>query len=112
MECKIKNRIKKRIGKDLAFRWLITTNGEEIPLEGRKLTLEIKNKLGNVVELDYTTDGAYIMFCFRGVKQKTLGEHIVTLWENKGMNGQTAVDAMAVELVQYSWQETKQETNE
>lgn len=98
--------IRKRIGKDLACRWSILTNGEPTPLEGRDLTLEIRDRTGVTRELPFETDGNAVMFCFEGTQQRALGQYIVTLWENKGVKGQTAVDNIAFELVQYSWQES------
>lgn len=97
--------VKKRIGKDLAFKWAITTNGESLPLEGRDLKLELRDRNDVKQELPFEVDNDCIMFCFRGRQQKTLGKYIFTLWENYGKNGQTAVDNIALELVQYSWQE-------
>lgn len=84
--------IKIRKGKDIVFRWSILTNGNALPLSGRNLTLEIITPYGRRIAMNYQTDGNTIIFKFRGTEHTMLGVHGITLWENKGEDGQTAVD--------------------
>lgn len=98
--------IKIRKGKDIVFRWAILTNGKPMNLQGRNLSIEVVDPYSRRAELPYITDGNVIVFKFKGVEHAKLGIHGVTLWENKGMDGQTAVDiCKAFELVSCSEQE-------
>lgn len=98
-----------RKGKDIAIRWRIFTNGNSEPLVGRALLLELKSPFGRVFELPFSiSEGNVIEAVFRGVDQQNVGFYSLTLWENKGYDGQTAVDAVrAFELVRTTDEENK-----
>lgn len=82
-----------RIGKDIVGRWNILTNHQVVALEGRDLTLELKSPVGEVMVLPLVIEGVNtIVFTFHGIDQKNMGTYSLTLWENKGKVGQTAVD--------------------
>lgn len=54
------------------------------------------------------SEGNVIETVFRGVDQQNVGYYSLTLWENKGYDGQTAVDAVrAFELVRTTDEENK-----
>jgi hypothetical protein len=98
--------MKIRIGKDIHLKWTILTDGESIPLQGRKLTLELKSPSGKRTPLYFTIKDNTLLFTWYGTEQKRVGDYILTLWENKGMVGQSAVDLVpALTLVEYSTQE-------
>ena len=95
-----------RIGKDICIRWEITTDGAAIPLEGRNLIVEIKSPFRVVRNIPFRVDGNTIIMTYYGTEQKWVGEYSVTLWENKGKQGQNVVDAInAFELVKTSPEE-------
>ena len=95
-----------RIGKDISIRWEITTDGAAIPLEGRDLLVEIKSPFRVVRNIPFRVDGNTIILTYYGKEQKWVGEYSVTLWENKGKQGQNVVDAIkAFELVKTSPEE-------
>lgn len=92
----------KRIGKDLRFMWSdIKTNGAFVSLNGRDLKLVMTDPKGGKVEMPFTVVGDFnIEFRFYGKDQKYLGTHSLTLWENYGKIGQTALDrTRAIRLV-------------
>lgn len=98
--------MKIRQGKDIILRWKITTNGEALPLEGRNLTLILSTPNGRERVLSYTTEGDIISTRLFGKEITLLGDYTLTLWENRGDQGQTAVDAVnAFELVKYTTME-------
>ena len=89
-----------RIGKDILFKWAITTNGEPVSLDGRDLRLELKSPFGTKSIINFDTDDNVVIFKFLGINQKNIGIYGLTLWENYGKEGQTAVDlSNAFELV-------------
>ena len=95
-----------RIGKDISLRWAITTDGAAVPLEGRDLTLELKSPIGKVFILPYRVDGNVLNITYYGNEQTVVGEYSLTLWENKGKQGQNVVDAIrAFKLVRTSPEE-------
>lgn len=95
-----------RIGKDIAIRWTLLTNSENISLEGRDLSLVLTTPLRQKINLSFESDGNTLTARFSGVQQKTLGVYTLTLWENFGKDGQTAVDVcQAFELVPYTCME-------
>lgn len=95
-----------RIGKDICIRWEITTDGAAIPLEGRDLIVEIKSPFRVVRNIPFRVDGNTIIMTYYGKEQEWVGEYSVTLWENKGKQGQNVVDAIkAFELVKTSPEE-------
>lgn len=82
-----------RIGKDIYFTWQILTNKEPVPLEGRDLKLMLKNPLGRFLDFHFEIyQGNKLKFTFHGTDHKHLGTYSLTLWENYGKEGQTAVD--------------------
>lgn len=89
-----------RIGKDISVRWPILTNGDAAPLWGRDLTLFVKSPYGVRKTIDFSVDENAVLFVYPGTAQKFLGVYKLTLWENYGKRGQTAVDCCeAFELV-------------
>lgn len=70
------------------------TNKEALPLEGRDLTFEIVNRFERV-SFPYSVEGNLLTADFPGTAHKSLGDYWVTLWENKGKEGQTLVDSCA-----------------
>lgn len=95
-----------RIGKDIRIRWEITTDGAAIPLEGRDLLVEIKSPFRVVRNIPFSVDGNTLILTYYGTEQKWVGKYSVTLWENKGKQGQNVVDTVnAFELVKTSPEE-------
>lgn len=100
--------IKKRIGKTIIFRWQVTTNGEDIPFDGRDLTIKIIDPTGNARKVDFTfIDGTNIAeFIFEGKDQQKVGNYIIEMWENFGNDNQTVVDKInAFTLVRHTIEE-------
>lgn len=92
---------RKRFGKDIHCVWTITTNGEAVSLEGRDLKVVISTPT-NIKKFEPTFEckDNIVEFDFFGKDHYAHGVHNVTLWENYGQIGQTAVDKMnAFELV-------------
>ncbi len=86
-----------RKGKDIAVRWPILTNGAPASLDGRDLKLFIKSQYNVAYEIvEFTTEDNVVIFTFRGTEQQMLGAYKLTLWENYGRQGQTAVDCCDV----------------
>ena len=83
-----------RIYKDIKIQWKVLTNKEALPLEGRDLTFEIVNKFERV-SFPFSVEGNLLSADFPGTAHKSLGDYWVTLWENKGKEGQTLVDSCA-----------------
>lgn len=84
-----------RIGKDIAIRWAILTNGSAESLVGRDLKLHVASSFHAPRELPISicADTPNVLeSVFRGVDQKKTGKYRLTLWENFGKDGQTAVD--------------------
>lgn len=97
---------KVRLGKDIALKWDITTNGKNTSLVGRDLVVELKAPNGVLTEPAFNVSGNRISFSFYGIDQKQVGVYSLTLWENRGKIGQNAVDAVkAFELVRTSQEE-------
>ena len=99
--------MKRRIHKDLIIRWAITTNGVALPLQGRDLTLELRDPMGRTRTLGFVVvESNKIELRFRGTEQIHTGEYNFTLWEYYGKVGQTATDTChALELVDTTCQE-------
>lgn len=92
-----------RIGKDIAIKWSILTNGIPQSLEGRDLLLVLADPFGNCSTPAFSVDGNTVSLTYRGTEQRILGTYRLTLWENYGKPGQTAVDAcQAFTLVRFS----------
>lgn len=98
-----------RIGKDINVTWTILTNGQAHELDAADLQLEISSQTGVVVfRPEFTIDGDnnnVVRFCWKGKDQTAVGNYIVTLWKNRGEDGQTAVDSYLVTLVPRTWEE-------
>lgn len=89
-----------RIGKDIEVRWPILTNGQEIALEGRDLTLFCRLPTWKETRIEFTVDGNIAIFIIPGKGQTTTGAYGFTMWENYGKARQTAVDyCQAFQLV-------------
>ena len=94
-----------RIGKDINVKWKILVNGIETDITDFNLSIELEDAYGIKTEItDFTvTDGCYIEFMLYGKDCKNLGKYILTLWVNKGQEGQSVLDhRYAFCLVKYS----------
>lgn len=98
------------IGKDIEIKWSVTTNGERRPLLGRDLRLVMHHTYLGDMPLPFNiseSDAEMIVAHFRGVEHRSTGKYRLTLWENFGKDGQTAVDCCdAFELVATTCEET------
>lgn len=96
-----------RIGKDIAINWEITINGQVEDLTDKDLTLTMTDPKGNVAETkDFEINDNKISVGFNGTSFRYLGTYTLTLWLNKGKEGQTMVDAVdAFKLVKYTIEE-------
>ena len=97
--------IKKRIGKDLKIGMDILTNGQAESLEGRNIRVEAIHELyeGCRQTLLHTVNYNHITIMWAGKDHNVIGKYRLTIWENFGEIGQTAVDTCnAIELVSYS----------
>ena len=80
--------------KDLVLRWKILTQGAELPLEGRDLQLEVTMPGGASHRIPCPDrEGCSIVQRLSGRDLTRCGLYSLTLWENFGLAGQTAVDA-------------------
>lgn len=99
-----------RIGKDIEIKWSVTTNGERRPLLGRDLRLVMHHTYLGDMPLPFNiseSDAEMIVAHFRGVEHRSTGKYRLTLWENFGKDGQTAVDCCdAFELVATTCEKT------
>lgn len=83
-----------RIGKDIAISWRVLVDGESRALAGLDLTLELHDERRNTVRpIDFTTDGDRLLCTVRGTEQEGLGNYSLTLWLNRGREGQSVLDA-------------------
>jgi hypothetical protein len=98
--------MKIRQGKDILIRWKVLTNGQDVSLEGRNITLVMTTPLGREKVLEHDVEGSVVVAHLLGKTLMHLGDYTLTLWENRGEEGQTAVDAVnAFELVKYTTME-------
>ena len=83
-----------RIGKDIKIRWGVTIEGEVADPAVYDLTLELRDAFGSAVEIAQPTlvDGL-LETTFYGKDHKRTGAYRLTLWLNKGKEGQSVVDA-------------------
>ena len=89
-----------RIGKDISITMCVLTNGKALPLEGRDLMLQLVDPLNRKMKIPFTVEAATLEAKIQGTTQRCIGKYSLTLWENYGKPGQTAVDACnAFELV-------------
>lgn len=83
-----------RIGKDIKIRWGVTIEGEVANPAVYDLSLELRDAFGSAVEIAQPTlvDGL-LETTFFGKDHKRTGAYRLTLWLNKGKEGQSVVDA-------------------
>ena len=97
---------KLRIGKDITIKMSILTNGEPVGLDGRDISVVLKTPMCQEVKLDFTTEDNIIISKYEGTKQKYCGVYMLTVWENYGKTGQSALDfCNAFELVSNTCEE-------
>lgn len=77
-----------------------TTNHLPVSLEGRNISVELRNPAEQVVPVKFTIEANLIKFYFSANSQKYLGRYSITVWENRGKDNQNAFDIdYFVELV-------------
>lgn len=83
-----------RIGKDIKIRWGVTIEGEVADPAVYDLTLELRDGFGTACPISAMelVDGA-IEATYYGKDHKRTGDYRLTLWLNKGKEGQSVVDA-------------------
>lgn len=98
-----------RIHKDITVRWRVTSAGEAVNLEGRDLAVVITDSTGRKRALPFAVTDTNLVTCeFLGSEQRTLGKYTLSLLENAGRPGSTALDEVdAFELVRYTTMEQK-----
>lgn len=95
-----------RIGKDIRIRWRVEVNGYP-PESDSSCVLEVVGHWGDRQELPVEVVDGEVVATFRGKHHRQIGVYSLTLWINRGKDGQTAVDACNVfELVPCSCDET------
>ncbi|MBE6326647.1 MAG: hypothetical protein E7077_06230 [Bacteroidales bacterium] len=85
-----------RIGKDIAIAWHITLpeDTDEL-LSDMDLTIAMKDPKGLLIAIkDYVVNGNDVLIGLKGTTFAWLGNYTLTLWKNKGKDGQTVVDAV------------------
>lgn len=88
-----------RKGKDILVQIHLLTNGEQVSLEGRDIKVILVTPLRSRMEMQFLVESNIVQFRFKGTEQRMLGKYIVTVWENYGKEGQTAVDFWVFHLV-------------
>lgn len=93
-----------RIGNEIQIKWPILTNGEEVSLDGRRLSLYLSDQWGNDRKVEnFGTEGNVVVFTFLASDQFKTGVYRLTLFENEGLAHQTACDyCFAFRLVAHS----------
>ena len=96
-----------RIGKDLEMRWtLFDSENEPLDFTGKELSLFLITPLMSRIELDFAISRNIVSASFKGTEQRIPGQYRLTLWINKGKDGQNVVDCCkAFELVPLSCME-------
>lgn len=84
-----------RVGKDISLVWTILTEGMPEPLEGRELRLDVTDPSGAVTTVPFSVTENKVEFNLYGKDLAKTGAYTLTLWENKGDVGQTAVDCVS-----------------
>lgn len=84
-----------RVGKDISLVWTILTEGMPEPLEGRELRLDVTDPSGAVTTVPFSVTENKVGFSLYGKDLAKTGAYTLTLWENKGKEGQTAVDCVS-----------------
>lgn len=83
-----------RIGKDIKIRWQVLIDGKIADPSVHDLTLELKDPFGaNVYIPSPTLVDDMLETTFYGKDHKRVGYYRLTLWLNKGKEGQSVVDA-------------------
>lgn len=98
-----------RIGKDIAIRWHITLpEGNNELLSDMDLSIAMKDPKGLPIAIkDYDVVDNDLLIGLKGTTFVWLGNYTLTLWKNKGKDGQTVVDAVnAFTLVNSTDKET------
>lgn len=98
-----------RIGKDIAIRWHITLpEGNNELLSDMDLSIAMKDPKGLPIAIkDYDVVDNDLLIGLKGTTFAWLGNYTLTLWKNKGKDGQTVVDAVnAFTLVNSTDKET------
>lgn len=98
-----------RIGKDIAIRWHITLPEDNNSLlSDMDLAIAMKDPKGLSIAIkDYNVVGNDLLIGLKGTTFAWLGNYTLTLWKNKGKDGQTVVDAVnAFTLVNSTDKET------
>lgn len=88
-----------RKGKDILVQIHVLTNGEQKSLEGRDIKVILVTPLRSRMEMQFSMESNIVQFRFKGTEQRILGKYLVTVFENYGKEGQTAVDFEAFHLV-------------
>lgn len=88
-----------RKGKDILVQIYVLTNGEPESLEVRDIKVQLITPIYSKIEMKFSVKGNIVQFRFKGTEQKLIGRYIVTVFENYGKDGQTAVDFEAFHLV-------------
>lgn len=96
-----------RIGKDIEMRWaLFDSENEPLDFTGKELSLFLITPLMSRIELDFAISRNIVSASFKGTEQRIPGQYRLTLWINKGKDGQNVVDCCkAFELVPLSCME-------
>lgn len=84
-----------RVGKDISLVWTILTEGLPEPLEGRELRLDVTDPCGTVTSVPFSVTENKVGLSLYGKDLTKTGAYSLTLWENKGKEGQTAVDCVS-----------------
>lgn len=86
------DKIRKRWGKDLHFKWNVNVNQGKIDLSELDLKVVMTDFFGNVIVCPHTLSGRMISWDFLASQQTNYGEYGITLWANYLRTGQSAVD--------------------
>ena len=93
-----------KIYNDITVRWTITTNGAAESLEGRNLSIILRNYISKCIINEYSVSGNTITFVYPATAQRALGEYTVELIDTT--DGTRSVDMCnAFELVAHTKQQ-------
>jgi hypothetical protein len=81
-----------RLGNDISIQWTITRFGEPEVFEGKNVSVELIDKIGNVQVFDYTIEDNVISGTFYGKDQMTNGTYRLLLVENAGEEYMVTLD--------------------
>lgn len=96
---------KKRLGTTLSCHVSVITNGQELSLDGRDITVLLVNPLGVCMLVDATFSGNIASFVYEGNQQRYTGVYRVEVYENFEKVSQSVFDKDAFELVPRSYME-------